>query len=125
MNGAACSRIVRALPRDGPIAYGRVHLVVGGILYNVVLLLAVPEFLALIRRRWTVVSVCIFSTHWCITSSGWGLARTRTSACLRSTFPVGVLILFLTYVTVALSLGLRLEPGRAWLHGLVEYARRI
>jgi hypothetical protein len=44
--------------RGDPIDYERLHLVVGGILYNVVLLLALLAFFAGFRRRWLIVSVC-------------------------------------------------------------------
>lgn len=99
--------------RGDPVDYETIHLVVGGIFYNFVLLLAVLVLFTRFRRRWILFSVCLAQYGLTHIQLRLGLGSNDDAVLLAYHVPVGVLIFFLSYLTVALSFGLRLESSQA------------
>ncbi len=96
-----------------PVAYATLHLVVGGILYNVALLLAVLVPLTRFRRRWMLWSVCVVQYGLTHLQLRLGLGSNDDVGLLAYHIPVGVLIVVVSYLTVALGFGLHLTSSRA------------
>lgn len=96
-----------------PVDYEMIHLVVGGIIYNLAILLAVLVLFTRFRRRWILFSVCLVQYGLTHIQLRLGLGSNNDAGLLAYHIPVGVLIFFLSYLTVALAFGLRLESNRA------------
>lgn len=96
-----------------PLNYETIHLVVGGILYNFVLLLVVLAPFTRFRRRWTFFLICLLQYILLHVQLGLGLGSNDDATLLAYHIPVGVLIFFLAYLTVALSFGLHLKASQA------------
>jgi hypothetical protein len=94
------------------IDYETIHLVVGGILYNVAILLIVLAPFTKLRRRWMLFWMCLAQYGLIHMQLRLGLGSSEDTGLLAYHVPVGVLIFFLSYLTVALGFGLRLEPDR-------------
>jgi hypothetical protein len=95
------------------IDYEPIHLIVGGILYNAALLLAILAFFTQFRRRWLllVASLSLYGlTHLQLRL---GLGSNKDGSLLAYHIPVDVLIVLVAYLTAALSFGGELEPSRA------------
>ena len=102
-----------ALFRDGdPVDYETLHAVVGGILYNAVLLLVPLAPFTGFRRRWLLFGVCLAQYGLLHLQFPLGMASNDDAGLLAYHIPLGVLLLLLAYLTVALSFGLRFEPER-------------
>jgi len=99
--------------RGDPVDYETIHLVVGGILYNLAILLAVLVFFTRFRRRWILFSVCLVQYVLIHIQLRLGLASNEDAGLLAYHIPVGVLIFFLSYLTVALAFDLRLGSRQA------------
>jgi hypothetical protein len=103
-----------ALFRPGDsVAYETIHLVVGGILYNVAILLLVLVLFTRFRRRWLLFTICLVQYGLTHIQLRLGLGSNEDAGLLAHHVPIGILIFFLSYLTVALSFGLRLESSRA------------
>lgn len=96
----------------GGVGYETVHLVVGGILYNVVLLLGAIVLFTGFRRRWVLFSVCLVQYGLTHLQLRLGLGSREDLGLLAYHIPVGALIFFLSYLTAALGFGLRLEASQ-------------
>ncbi len=95
------------------VAYEPMHLIVGGILYNAALLLAILAWFTQFRRRGLllVVSLALYGlTHLQLRL---GLGSNEDGSLLAYHIPVGVLIVLVAYLTVVHSFGGELEPSRA------------
>lgn len=99
--------------RGDPVAYEAIHLVVGGILYNLALLLILLVLFTSFRRRWILFSVCLVQYGLTHVQLRLGLGSNDDAGLLAYHVPVGVLIIFLSYLTVALGLGVHVESSRA------------
>ena len=97
----------------GPVNYEMLHLVVGGLLYNVVLLLAVLTLFARVHRRWLLFIICLAQYAAVHLQLRLGLEANQDVGLLAYHIPVGVLIFFLSYLTVTLAFGRRLAPSLA------------
>jgi hypothetical protein len=84
----------------------------GGIIYNLTILLAVLALFTRFRRRWVLFSVCLVQYGLTHIQLRLGLGSNDNAGLLAYHIPVGVLIFFLSYLTVALSFGLRLESSQ-------------
>jgi hypothetical protein len=98
--------------RGDAMDYETIHLVLGGILYNLALLLAVLVLFTRFRRRWTLILVCLVQYGLTHIQLRLGLGSNDDAGLLAYHVPVGVLIFFLAYLTVALSFGLHFEKTR-------------
>jgi hypothetical protein len=96
-----------------PVAYETLHLIVGGLLYNAVLLLALLVGFARFRRRWILLGICILQYALTHAQLRLGLGSNDDATLLAYHIPVGVLIFFLSYLTAALTFGLRLESSES------------
>jgi hypothetical protein len=99
--------------RGDLVDYETIHLVMGGIIYNLAILLVVLVLFTRFRRRWTLFSVCLLQYGLIHTQLRLGLGSNDDAGLLAYHIPVGVLIFFLSYLTVALGFGLRLDSSRA------------
>ncbi len=99
--------------RGDSLDYETVHLVVGGILYNVTILLAVLVPFTKFRRRWILFAVCLVQYGLTHLQLRLGLGSNDDPGLLAYHIPVGVLVFFLACLTVGLSFGLHLKPGEA------------
>ena len=99
--------------RGDAMDYETIHLVLGGILYNLALLLVVLVLFTKFRRRWTLIPVCIVQYSLTHIQLRLGLGSNDDVGLLAYHVPVGVLIFFLAYLAVALSFGLHFEKTRA------------
>ena len=99
--------------RGDPVDYETIHLALGGIIYNLALLLVVLVLFTRFRRRWILFSVCLVQYGLTHIQLRLGLGSNDDAALLAYHIPVGVLIFFLSYLTVALSFGLHFESSRA------------
>jgi hypothetical protein len=97
----------------GAVDYETMHLVVGGILYNFALLLAVLVPFTKFRRRWILFSVCAVLYGLTHLQLRLGLGSNDGAGLLAYHIPVGVLIFFLSCLAAALSSGLHFESSRA------------
>jgi hypothetical protein len=95
------------------VDYETIHLVVGSIIYNLALLLAVLVLFTRFRRRWILFSVCLVQYGLTHIQLRLGLGSNNNAGLLAYHIPVGVLIFFLAYLKVALSFGLHLDSSRA------------
>ena len=94
--------------------YEMTHLVVGGILYNTVILLAVLAFFTKFERRWKLFWISVVQHGLVHIQLLLGLGSNENAGLLAYHIPVGVLIFFLSsYLTVALAFGLQLQSERA------------
>ncbi|MPZ97862.1 MAG: hypothetical protein GEU80_00770 [Dehalococcoidia bacterium] len=93
--------------------YDTVHLVVGGILYNLAIVLAALAFFTRFRRRWVILAVCVVQYVLLHVQLRLGLESNEDAGLLAYHIPVGVLIFFTAYLTVTLGFGLRLESESA------------
>ena len=98
--------------RGDPVAYETLHLVVGGILYNLTILLAALALVPRFRHRWLLFVVCVAQYGLLHAQLRLGLGSNEDVGLLAYHIPVGVLIFFVAYVTVALSFGPRLESSQ-------------
>lgn len=103
-----------SLFRSGdPLDYETIHLVMGGILYNAVLLLVLLSPFTEFRRRWILFAISLVQyalTHFQLLL---GLRSIDDGGLLAFHIPIGVLIFFITYLTVALSFGLQFKSRQA------------
>jgi hypothetical protein len=105
-----------ALFRGGDgLDYETLHLVVGGLLYNVVLLPPLLVPFTRLRRRWVIFAICLVQYGLTHLQLRLGLGSNEDAALLAYHIPVGVLLLGLSYLTAAMSFGLRFERGQARL----------
>jgi hypothetical protein len=98
--------------RGDAIDYETLHLVVGGILYNLVLLLVVLVPFSGLRHRWTLLGVGLVQYGLTHLQLRLGLGANDDQGLLAYHIPVGVLIFSLSYLTVALAFGVHLDAGR-------------
>jgi hypothetical protein len=98
--------------RGDPVNYETIHLVVGGILYNFAILLAVLVLFTRFRRRWILFTICLVQYGLTHLQLRLGIGSNGDVGLLAYHIPVGVLIFFVSYLTVALAFGLRLEASR-------------
>lgn len=90
----------------------RIHLIVGGILYNLAIALTVVAPFTRFRRRWIVFSLCAFQYVLLHVQLRLGLGSNEDAALLAYHIPLGVLIFFVSYLTVAAAFGVRLDSTR-------------
>jgi hypothetical protein len=95
------------------VDYESMHLVVGGIIYNLSILLIVLALFAGFQRRWLLLAVCLVQYGVTHIQLRLGLGSNDDAGLLAYLIPVGVLIFFVSYLPVALSFGLHVEPRRA------------
>jgi hypothetical protein len=95
------------------ISYDTIHLVVGGILYNVVLLLVVLAPFTKYRRRWTLLAICVVQYGLVHGQLLLGLESNDDAQMLAYHIPLGVLIVLIAYITAGLSFGARLNTAQA------------
>lgn len=81
--------------------YGKLHLVVGGILYNVVILLALLALFTRLRRRKLLFSICLAQYGLLDLQLRLGLGSNDDPGLLAYHIPLGVLIFFVSSLTVA------------------------
>jgi hypothetical protein len=98
--------------RGDPIAYETIHLVVGGILYNLTILLAVLALVPRFRRRWSIFLVCLMNYGLTHIQLRLGLGSNDDAGLLAYHIPVGILIVLVSYLTVALTFGPTIESSR-------------
>jgi hypothetical protein len=98
--------------RRDAVDYDTIHLVVGGILYNLVLLLVVLVPFNRLRRRWTLFGVCLVQYGLTHLQLRLGLGASDDPGLLAYHIPVGVLIFLLSYLTVALGFEVHLTSSR-------------
>jgi hypothetical protein len=98
---------------DDVMDYESVHLVVGGILYNLILLLVVLAPFTRFRRRWILFGVCLVQYGLTHIQLRLGLGSNDDAGLLAYHIPIGVLIFFLSYLILALSFGIHLESDLA------------
>jgi hypothetical protein len=96
-----------------PVDYDTIHLVVGGILYDVVITLIVFAPFTGFRRRWVLFVLCLVQYGLTHLRLRLGLGSNEDVRLLAYHIPVGVLIFFLAYLTAALSFGPHIETSRA------------
>lgn len=99
--------------RNESINYETVHLVVGGILYNVVILLAILAPFTRFRRRWHLFGISVVQYVFLHIQLLLGLNSNDDARLLAYHIPLGVLIFLITYVTVGLSFGASLDTEQA------------
>jgi hypothetical protein len=99
--------------RGDLVDYETIHLVMGGIIYTLAILLVVLVLFTRFRHRWILFSICLVQYALTHLQIRLGLGSNDNAALLAYHIPVGVLIFFLSYLTVALSFGLHLESSRA------------
>jgi hypothetical protein len=97
----------------GRVDYEAIHLVVGGILYNVAIVLAVLAPFTRLRRRWALFALCLVQYGLVHLQLRLGLGSNDDAALLAYHVPLGVLIFFLACLTMALAFGVRVESSRA------------
>ena len=97
---------------DG-VRYETMHLVVGGFIYNLAILLAVLAFFTQFRRRWILLAICLGQYGLTHLQLRLGLGSNDDAGLLAYHIPVGVLIFFVSYLTIAVSFGFSLQPDRA------------
>lgn len=95
------------------VNYDTLRLVVGGILYNVALLLAVVTPFTRFQRRWILFTICLLQYGLTHLQLRLGLGSNDDASLLAYHIPVSVLIFFVAYLTVALGFGLSFESSRA------------
>ena len=96
--------------RADSVAYEMIHLVVGGILYNVPVLLALLAmviFFTRLRRRWLLFVLCLVQYGLTHLQLRLGLASNQNARLLAYHIPLGVLIFFVAYLMVALAFDMR------------------
>jgi hypothetical protein len=96
-----------------PMDYETIHLVLGGIIYNLAILLAVLALFTRFRRRWILFSACLVQYGLTHIQLRLGLGSNTDAGLLAYHIPVGVLIFFLSYLMVALGFGLYYDSSRA------------
>ena len=94
--------------RGDPLAYETMHLVTGGILYNVAILLGVAALLTRLCWRRTLFALCLVQYALVHIQLRLGLGANTDLRLLAYHIPLGVLIFFVAYLMVALAFGLRL-----------------
>ncbi|HEX6971517.1 MAG TPA: hypothetical protein VF234_04810 [Limnochordia bacterium] len=97
--------------RADPVDYAALHLAVGGILYNITIVLAVLLLFTKVTRLWLLFSICVLQYALTHIQLRLGLASNVDAVLLAYHIPLGVLIFFLAYLTMALSFGLRLHES--------------
>lgn len=95
------------------INYETIHLVVGGILYNTVLLLVILAPFTKYSRRWLLLAICVVQYGLVHAQLLLGLESNDDAQMLAYHIPLGVMIFLIAYLTAGLSFGARLEPDRA------------
>jgi heme A synthase len=93
--------------RADPVAYETIHLVVGGILYNIPIVLALVVFFTSLRRRWFLFVLCLAQYGLTHLQLWLGLASNQNARVLAYHIPLGVLIFFVAYLMVALAFDMR------------------
>jgi hypothetical protein len=90
-----------------PVDYETMHLVVGGIFYNFAILLAVLAPFTRAHKapghRWILFAICLVQYGLAHIQLRLGLGSNEDARLLAYHIPVGVLIFFVAYVTVALA----------------------
>jgi hypothetical protein len=118
----AAALLATAQPALGSLAFFRagdrvdyesIHLVVGGILYNLAIVLAVLALFTRFRRRWLLFSLCLAQYGLVHLQLRLGLGSNNDTGLLAYHVPLGVLIFFLSYLTMALAFGGRVEASQA------------
>ena len=99
--------------RSETVDYAAVHLAVGGIIYNLSILLAVLAFFTRFQRRWLLLAICLGLYGLTHLQLRLGLGTNTDASRLAYHIPVGVLIVVVSYVTAALSFGLNLDANQA------------
>jgi hypothetical protein len=95
------------------VNYETLHLIVGGILYNLVILLIVLAPFTRFRRRWVLFVMCLAQYGLTHLQLRLGLGSNEDVSLLAYHIPVGVLIFSLAYLTIALSFAPHIETNRA------------
>jgi hypothetical protein len=103
-----------ALVRGGEFDYEQLHLVAGGLLYVLAIVLAVIAPFTGFRRRWTFIGLCLVLYGLTHIQLRLGLGSNDDASLLAYHIPLGVLIVLVAYLTLGLSFGLRLDSERAW-----------
>lgn len=99
--------------RGAPVNYELIHLVVGAGIYNLAILLIILALFSGFRRRWIIFLLCLLQYVCTHIQLRLGLGSNANAGLLAYHIPLGVLIFFLSYLTVALAfdlLGSR-QPG--------------
>jgi hypothetical protein len=118
----AAALLATAQPALGSLAFFRaghrvdyesIHLVVGGILYNLAIVLAVLALFTRFRRRWLLFSLCLAQYGLVHLQLRLGLGSNNDTGLLAYHVPLGVLIFLLSYLTMALAFGGRVEASQA------------
>jgi hypothetical protein len=94
--------------RGDAIDYETIHLVVGGFIYNLAILLAVLVLFTRLRHRWLLFALCLVQYILIHIQLRLGIGSNEDVGLLAYHIPVGVLIFFVTYLTVALTFDLRI-----------------
>lgn len=97
--------------RGDPVDYEPMHLLVGAIIYNLAILLTVLAPFTRFRRRWILFAICLMQYVFLHIQLRLGLGSNTDVGLLAYHIPVGVLIFFVSYLTVALAFDLRLGKG--------------
>ncbi|MQB02356.1 MAG: hypothetical protein GEU78_19380 [Actinobacteria bacterium] len=97
-------------PSEG-VDLAQFHLVIGGILYNASLLLAILAPFTRYRHRWPFFGLCVGQYVLLHIQLRLGLASNEGSSVLAYHIPVGVLILVVAYVTVVLAFRLPMSAS--------------
>lgn len=95
------------------VNYETIHLVVGGILYNFVLLLVSLAPFTKYRRRWILFAICLVQYGLTHVQLLLGLESNDDAQMLAYHIPLGVLIFLIAYLTAGLSIGARLDAKHA------------
>jgi hypothetical protein len=97
--------------RGNSVNYETIHLALGGIIYNVVLLLVVLVPFSRLRRRRIIFAVCLVQYVLTHIQLRLGLGSNDDAGLLAYHIPVGVLIFFVSYLTIALVFDLLRSPS--------------
>lgn len=99
--------------RADPVAYEMIHLVVGGFLYYIPILLTILLFFAGFRRRGLLFVLTVAQYIFVHAQLRLGLASNQDARLLAYHIPLGVLIFFFAYLIAGLSFNLRIGASGA------------
>lgn len=88
---------------SGAVELDTIHFVVGGLLYNAVLVMAILVFFTRVRHRWPLVALCVGQYVLVHLQLRLGLGSNDDPGLLAFHVPVGVLILVVSYAVVGLA----------------------
>lgn len=88
---------------SGTVELDTIHLVVGGLLYNAVLVMAILAFFTRFRHRWPLVALSVGQYVLVHVQLRLGLGSNDDPGLLAFHVPVGVLVLVVSYAVVCLA----------------------